>query len=232
MSIDQPRLFIRPRTWGLLVVVLSLAGCAGTLRIDNQVRSFAQWSEASPTPSGSAASHPAPQPPQNFRFDRLPSQQAPGGNLAQDRLESLAAAELQAFGWQLAESGTGAAWRVQVEASTQRLSRAPWEDPWDGYRGYFHAGVGLGTYRSGAGGVIWVPVLPPPSAPYFLREVSLVIREAGSGQVVYETRANHEGRWNSTPELWSAMLRAALQGFPNPPAGPRRVDIDIERRAR
>jgi len=226
-----PHPLSRPLAWGLLALGALLAGCSGPLRVDNQVRSFAQWA-AEATPSGPAASGTAPQAPQTFRFDRLPSQTEGAELSAQERLEALAAAELRAFGWQVAEGGSAAPWRVQVTANTQRLARAPWEDPWDGYRGYFHAGIGLGAYRSGVGGLLWVPVLPPPSSPYYLREVALVIRDVASGRVVYETRASHDGRWNSTPDLWSAMLRAALQDFPNPPSGPRRVDIEIERSPR
>jgi len=226
-----PRPFLRPMAWALLALAALLTGCSGPLRVDNQVRSFAQWA-ADDTPSGPAATATTPQAPQTFRFDRLPSQGEGAGLSTQERLEALAATELGAFGWQVADSDTATPWRVQVTASTQRLARAPWEDPWDGYRGYFHAGIGLGGYRSGVGGLLWVPVLPPPSSPYYLREVALVIREVTSGRVVYETRASHDGRWNSTPNLWSAMLRAALQDFPNPPAGPRRVDIEIERSPR
>jgi len=222
----------RPLAWALLALAALLAGCAGPLRVDNQVRSFAQWTEQE-TPSGPAATPSVPQAPQNYRFDRLPSQDQGSEGDAQDRLEALAAAELQALGWQAVDSGTSAPWRIQVSGSTQRLARAPWEDPWDGYRSHFHAGVGLGGYRrSGVGGLIWVPMLPPPSPPYYLREVTVVIRDASTGRTVYETRAGHDGRWNSTPQLWSAMLRAALQDFPNPPAGPRRVDIEIERSRR
>ena len=42
-------------------------------------------------------------------------------------------------------------------------------------------------------------------------------------------RAAHDGRWNSSPALWTAMLDAALQGFPAPPAGVRQVNIEIPR---
>ncbi len=226
-----PRPLSRTLAWGLLALVALLAGCSGPLRVDNQVRSFAQWA-ADGTPSGTAPVVTAPQAPQTFRFDRLPSQTEGPELSAQERLEALAAAELRAFGWQVADGDALTPWQVQVMASTQRLPRAPWEDPWDSRRGYFSAGVGLGGYRSGFGGIVWVPVLPPPSSPYYLREVVLVIRDVATGSVVYETRASHDGRWNSTPDLWSAMLRAALQDFPNPPTGPRRVDIEIERSPR
>jgi hypothetical protein len=65
--------------------------------------------------------------------------------------------------------------------------------------------------------------------PYYQRKVSLLVRQADSGQVVYETHAAHDGRWNSSHELWCAMLDAALQGLPTPPAGARQVNIDLPR---
>jgi hypothetical protein len=228
----KPRPHTRPLAWALLALAALLTGCAGPLRVDNQVRSFAQWG-AQGTPCGPEAST-APRAPQRYQFDRLPSQDQGTEGHTQDRIDALAAAVLGELGWQTADSSAAdAPWRVQVSANTQRLAQAPWEDPWEGYRGHFHAGIGLGGYRSsGLGGVLWIPVLPTPSSPYYLREVVVVIREASSGRVVYETRASHDGRWNSTPELWTAMLRAALQDFPSPPAGQRRVGIELTRPGR
>ncbi len=55
------------------------------------------------------------------------------------------------------------------------------------------------------------------------------MRDIASGQVVYETRAYSDGTWMPPEVVLSAMLDAALQGFPVPPAGPRRVDIEIKR---
>ena len=37
--------------------------------------------------------------------------------------------------------------------------------------------------------------------PYHERQVSILIRSASAGQVVYETSARHDGRWNSNPTL-------------------------------
>ena len=60
-------------------------------------------------------------------------------------------------------------------------------------------------------------------------EVVLAAKGREHGQVVYETSAAHDGRWNSTESLWQAMLDAALQGFPSAPEGRRRIDIDVPR---
>ncbi len=66
-------------------------------------------------------------------------------------------------------------------------------------------------------------------SPWYQREVGLILRETASGRVVYETHAFHEGHWIDPARAWPAMLEAALQGFPQPPAGVRRVDITLTR---
>jgi hypothetical protein len=65
--------------------------------------------------------------------------------------------------------------------------------------------------------------------PYHLRRVSVVVRDARQGEPVFESTASHDGRWNSSPALWRAMLEAALTGFPTPAPGPRQVNLDIPR---
>ena len=87
-----------------------------------------------------------------------------------------------------------------------------------------HIGVGVGV-----GHITWNPWLLRPDMPYHLRRVNVVIRDARSGQVVYETSAAHDGRWNSTPALWGAMVDAALSDFPAPPKGARDIPIDVAR---
>jgi hypothetical protein len=65
--------------------------------------------------------------------------------------------------------------------------------------------------------------------PLSVREVQLILRDSRSLQVVYETRARHSGPWSDARALLPAMLDAALSSFPNPPQGPRRVDVQIAR---
>jgi hypothetical protein len=211
------------RSAALWLAVVSLSGCASVFRVDNQVQSFARWSE----PAAPAhQSVPVPQPPQTYRFERLPSQvQTPRAN-DQDQLEALAQDVLAQRGWSLAAAGVQAPWVVAVTAAGLRLPRAPWESPWDPR----WSGFGPSLYGVHAvGQVAWSPVFLHMESPYVQREVSLVVRQASSGRVVYETRAAHDGRWNSTPALWRAMLEAAMQGFPQPLVGPRQVDIEIPR---
>jgi hypothetical protein len=68
---------------------------------------------------------------------------------------------------------------------------------------------------------------PPPT--HYRREVSLIMRDLKSGQVVYETRATHDGPWSDSEQLFATLFQAAMAQFPNPPAGLRRVNIEIPR---
>jgi len=188
-----------------------VAGCASVMRIDSDVTSFPQWPAQ------------APQAGDRFAFERLPSQQGSRPPSGQDMLERAVGDALLAWGLRLPQGEEPVRWLVQVGAQGQRLPRAPWDpDPWSGWRisGGFsgrHGGVALGF-----------PLLPMDS-PYYVREIAIVVREAATGRVAYETRARHDGRWNDSPALWAAMAQAALRDFPQPPAGTRRVDIDIPR---
>ncbi|MEN9719883.1 MAG: hypothetical protein RIT13_588, partial [Pseudomonadota bacterium] len=78
-------------------------------------------------------------------------------------------------------------------------------------------GWGLGM-RSG---------FPPPSG--YAQEVSIIIRDLQTSNVVYQTKAMHEGPWTDHQNIWRAMMGAALQGFPNPSVLNRRVDTTIAR---
>ena len=200
-------------TTAALALGLLLTGCAGVYRVDNQVQSFPGWAQG-----GAQA---VPVAPQRYRFERLPSQRAGTAAGAQDDLEALARTALARAGWTPAEADTHAPWTVQVSASTLQRPRAPWEEPWGG----LGTGIGVHLGHPGWGGSLFLR----SDMPYYEREVSLVIREVASGQVVYETRARHDGRWASSPPLWGAMLDAALRDFPQPPAGPREILIDLPR---
>jgi hypothetical protein len=70
---------------------------------------------------------------------------------------------------------------------------------------------------------------PRADSYWFHREVSVVVRDLGSNRVVYETHAVNDGPWLDNRSVLPAMFDAAMQGFPNPPAGPRRVDIQVGR---
>ena len=65
--------------------------------------------------------------------------------------------------------------------------------------------------------------------PYYRRELAIVLRRLADGVVVFESRARHDGLWHDDEAVLPAMLQAALQGFPTPPPGQRRVVVEIPR---
>lgn len=194
-----------------LTLGLLLGGCASVYRIDNHVQSFPGW--------GQGGAVVVPSAPQHYRFERLPSQREGVLADAQDALETIARTTLARVGWNLSEAP--APWTVQVSADTLKLPRAPWENAWDDVGPPFGLLGGNGYW-----GTSWLLRM---EQPYYERQVSLLIRQVGTGLVVYETRARHDGRWASSPALWEAMLNAALHDFPNPPMGQRQVNIDLPR---
>ena len=196
----------------LLAASVVLTGCASVMLVDNQVQSFPQW------PAG------APQKGERFAFDRLPSQRSETPSPLQDGLELAVRDALVAWGLQLPSGSEGVRWLVQVSAGGQRLPRAPWENPWERPNWSISGGIG-GRH----GGIALGFPLMMSENPYFLREITVVVREAASGRVVYETRAKHDGRWPDSRALWNAMVSAALRDFPQPAAGARQVNIEIPR---
>jgi len=199
------------RALSALLLIASLTGCATSWLVDSAVKSF---SSLGTVPPGAT-----------YRFDRLPSQQADGAR--QDSLEAMAAAALDKVGLRRDEAHPR--YNAQIGARvTAGLS--PWADPWlyDGPWGYGWGG-GYGYYgrRWYGGGWYGGPVFAQPSNPWYEREVSIVLREAGSNRVVYETRARNDGPYSSSAAVLPVMFQAALQGFPNPPQGERRVNIEL-----
>lgn len=195
--------FVRKARVALLIGVWLLSGCAGVRLVDTQVNSFA--------PQAIAAGA-------SYQFARLPSQMADPVN--QEKLEKLAEQALAKVGLRRQNN---APLRVQVSA-VQRQENAMNQD-----------GVGIGW------GLGWVfghgaismgndgTLFPGLDArPTYWRQVSLIMRNA-SGAVVFESHASHEGIWSDGEVVLAAMLDAALQGFPTPPAGVRQVNIEIPR---
>jgi hypothetical protein len=200
----------------VLALCIGLAGCATRWVVDSDVRSF---SSLGTVPAGAT-----------YRFERLPSQQA--GGAQQEQLEAMAGAALERVG--LRRDDANPKYTAQIGARvTAELS--PWADPW-----YYHGAWGPGYYRMrpwgyGAGGWYgrgwhgggWYGTAFPPANPWYAREVSIVLRELPSHRVVYETHARNDGPYTASGAVLPVMFQAALQGFPNPPAGERRVDIEI-----
>ncbi|MDP2449313.1 MAG: DUF4136 domain-containing protein [Polaromonas sp.] len=195
-------------------VVGLLGGCASTRMVGSEVNSFARWTPAPPAPGSS------------YRFERLPSQQA---DISQARLEGLAQAALARVGLQ--HNPQAASLSVQVSASSQPMLRSRWDGSYYPYGSpniFIGGGSGGGGSSVGFGFGMGFP-LGGMETPIYRREVSIVMRELRSNVAVYETRAVSEEPWLDTDPVLSAMLDAALRGFPVPPAGPRRVSVEIPR---
>ncbi len=238
----------RARRWALLLgAALALTGCASAFRLDSEVESFARWGGTGPAaalsappenravekpvPSSPAASA-VPTGPQAYVFDRLPSQQSGRATAQQKEMEDLAAQTLLPLGWTLATEGQSAPWSVQVQADMRPLAESRWPDRWAGLRPHAGLGWGVSSGRHGRvaiGGALapWGWWAPYPEPLTYERALLVLIRRKADGQVVFETKATSDGYWNNSPRLWSGMLTAALAGFPQPPAGPREVRVDV-----
>lgn len=195
--------FVRLAGAAILVLGASLlSGCASTYLLDNQVQSFSSLQSVPAQPT--------------YRFDRLPSQQA---DAAQVQLENFADQALFNAGFRRDDANPRYA--VQVTARVQRML-SPHADPWDPW------GWGVGGWRFGRWSGVGIGLGGRfPESPWYHREVNVIVREIASNKVVYETRAVNDGPWLDNSSVLPAMFQAALQGFPNPPQGPRRVDIQV-----
>lgn len=211
------------RSWlsGLmaLMVLLLLSGCAGLRIIDSTVLAVVDapvdypWSGAS------------------YHFERLPSQRdSPEFAIAERQAEqALSAVGLvrRVDGRSGGEAAADTA-RLSVLLGFQGVQYAP--GPWgrSGFGEVFVTNSAGVLIPGGSGWGIGLGLnLPPP--PRFRREVSLIIRDLKSGRVVYETRASHDGPWPDSETVFATLFKAALAGFPRPPAGLQRVDIEIAR---
>jgi Domain of unknown function (DUF4136) len=197
-----------------IATALLLSGCSSLRIVDSQVSSFSKFPQA---PTAGAI----------WSFERLPSQQNLQDVAAarQSKLEAWVTQELSKQGFAAKPVAAGEVqYTVQLGARIQRLEQGPFDDPhpWGSF-----GLAGRDYVVTGTGRVIYLPVFPRHHLPWYVREFSLLIRDAKSNTVVYETRAKHEGRWADDEAVLPAMVSAALQGFPKPPEGPRIVKIEI-----
>ena len=70
----------------------------------------------------------------------------------------------------------------------------------------------------------WMMDAPPT---LYHRKVSLVLRDAATQQVVYETSATYEDVWTRDPAIYGVLFDQALSGFPQPPQGQRSVRTEV-----
>jgi hypothetical protein len=199
-------LILRARAATLLIAAMLLAGCSGMRVVDSDVTAFSAWTAAPPAPGT------------RYRFERLPSQTAA---TQQDRIEALATTSLSKVG--MALSPPDARYSVQVLLGTEIVQRYP--SP--GFGGFGGTGVFVGGGSMGSSVGLSFPI--GFGEPYYKRSLSILMRDLTTQKVVFETRALHDGVWGDGFAVLPAMLDSALLGFPQPPAGTRRINVEIPR---
>ena len=190
----------------VLITTLFLTACSGMRVVDSDVTAFSAWTAAPPAPGT------------RYRFERLPSQQSI--NAQQDRIEALATTSLSKVG--MALSPADARYSVQVFLVTEIVQRYP--APGFGFGG---SGVSIGGGSRGASVGLTFPIGYGDS--YYKRTVSVLMRELTTQKVVFETRALHDGPSGDAFAVLPAMLDSALLGFPQPPLGTRKINVEIPR---
>jgi hypothetical protein len=177
----------------------AITGCALPRMIDSEVESF-----ASPL---------APQTGANYRYERLPSQQSRSAE--QTQIELWADTALGKVG--LVRNDALARYSVQVNLAVQETPNPSARVRRN--RPAVFASDGTLLYRA-------PPLLVMESA-WYRHSVHLVVRDTTSAQVAYESTAIFDGPWTDSAALFPVVLQAALDGFPTPPAGPRKVVIEL-----
>lgn len=198
-------------TWSrltLLIIALCMSGCAGMNTLSSEVTAYGSW--------------PAERKAGTYAFERLPSQQARLDQ--QQRLEAAARPALQAVGFKWLSEGKAAEYLVQLQARSSANERSRSDPFW-----------------------AWQSVPPPypgrPARPYYAyppglwahplditsyeREVVVLIRDAKSGQTLFESHAVSDGSSPSFKGLLDALFNAALKDFPQADNGPRRVTTPL-----
>lgn len=180
---------------------LPLSGCSSLRVIDNDVVSYSYLKDT-------------PQPP-TYSIDRLPSQKEESPQ--REMLERLATQALESVGMQRDDAHGNL--RLELFGSKRsHIPNMPYYDdgfsfgysPW-GFNPYF------GYYGS------WRNV-PPTQYVY---DVRLVLRDA-KGKVVYETSAHYDDIWLNDELIFRLLLQSALDGFPTPPQGARRIRLQVQ----
>lgn len=183
-----------------------LAGCATTHVVDSDVRSYSTLTAL-------------PQPP-TYRLERLPSQAAHAASF--NAIEALAQQSLARVGLQRDDANARLVLQISAQGSYVRPGWPYYSDPF--YRPFgWGWGVGYGRGLGWGFGGSWMD--RPPTL--HRREVSLVLRDAATQKIVYETSAVYEDVWTDDPAIFGILFDAALTGFPQPPAGPRQVRTTI-----
>jgi hypothetical protein len=203
------------RLLGALSLLLLLTGCSSLRLIETQVLAISTLPANAPPMTGV-----------RYRFERLPSQNQQAGA---EQVEALAQEALARVG--LMRDDTATSYSVLLGVGVQPYlgdtGGYPLSQPWYGAGrpvGYGSIMWGSGVRRPGMG--FGMSMGFPPSTSYRY-EVSLVLRDLRNSQVVYETRVVHFGPWSDTRNILPVLFQVALKGFPNPPAGGQKINIEI-----
>lgn len=197
--------------FALFLIAIALTGCATVRQVDNDVQTLSTLKSL---------------PVAGYRFERLPSQQSPAQQTNQVALEAMAEQALAAVGMKRDDTRPG--YSVLIGGGVQRDPRGAWDGPWPGgSRISMGFGVGRGARLGYSTGMYWGPGYPRYSSPQYHNEVTLLMRDLGTGQVVYETRAVHDGPWTDVNNILPLMFQAALNGFPTPSSERRIVNMTL-----
>ena len=188
------------RALAAIGLTLTLSACGIPRMINSEVQSF--------------VGSPPAIAPATYRFERLPSQQSQ----TQDHIEALAQTALQRVGLTHSSSDAQSLYRVQVQ--TQVVQFQPVST-----RVRSYSPPAIDAY----GNPVHSPLLFLMQPPWYGHSVHVVLRDSGSGQVAYETKARFDGPWSDSAALWPAILEAALRDYPQPTSGVRKVTIELPR---
>jgi hypothetical protein len=147
--------------------------------------------------------------PASYRFERLPSQV----NAAyQAQLEALAVTALAKVG--LTQDSAQPKYSLQISVQVVRYPQSQRQPRMHGMFDLGHRPDG--TMFTFMAEPVW-----------YGHSVQVLLRDAATNQLAFETSARFDGPWSDTATLLPAILDAALAGYPNPPIGPRKVVIEL-----
>ena len=192
---------------------LALTACAGIGSLSSAVSTYGPW--------------PAERKPTSYAFERLPSQQEHYAD-RQQRIEDAARGAIEAAGFTPAATPAEAQVKVQVGARVGIYDRWPYYDPfWHSVSvgASFGHRRGFGRSRLGVG-FGWGYYDDYAS---YEREVAVLIRDQGTGQLLYEARASNSGVSSSIDPLMPAMFAAAMKDFPAGGPNPRNVNVELSK---
>ena len=180
-----------------IVATALLTGCASVREVQSTVQSYSTLGAL-------------PAPP-TYRLEVLPSQREAQTHFA--AIESQAQQALGRVGLQRDDSRASLIVQIGADARYARDYAAwPYYDRWGGPRWGWGLGYGRG-WGMGFGGSF---MFDGPPLEYY-RAVSIVMRNATTQQIVYETSAQRQDVWTDDPAIFGILFDAALTGFPTRP---------------